>query len=86
MKKMSFGELNSDCDKAAEKVITGNHTDGGAAVLRRGGVTNTPVSDCLASFSKSILSLLRPVDIKSLIIPSNIQIVYQCHWRWEVKK
>lgn len=30
--KMSFGEFNSNCDKAAEKVITGNHTDGRAAV------------------------------------------------------
>lgn len=78
-KKKNFGELNSDCDKAAEKVITGKHSDGRAAALQRGGVTNTPVSDCLASFSKSILSLLRPIDAKTLIILS-IQIVCQCHW------
>lgn len=50
--KKGFGELNSNC---AEKVITGNHADGRAAVLQGGGVTNTPVADCLVSFSKSIL-------------------------------
>lgn len=85
-KKKSFGELNSDCDKAAVKVITGNHTDGRAAKRQRDKYASFRLSGLLCYicpfFTPSNLYLTIDYSAKY----TNRYKKYKYHWRWEVKK